>query len=105
MASEAAENDDARLRATLQADLLALKAELGASLRLRSGSHVGPRHELHAGSGSGSQDGLVSVLGGPAPATEVLVRWPGGKETVSSVPAGATEIRVRPGGQVETVGR
>ena len=78
---------------------------IGASLRLRSGSHVGPRHELHAGSGSGSQDGLVSVLGGPAPATEVLVRWPGGKETVSSVPAGAAEIRVRPDGQVEAVGR
>ena len=78
---------------------------IGASLRLRSGSHVGPRHELHAGSGSGSQDGLVSVLGGPAPANEVLVRWPGGKETVSSVPAGAAEIRVRPGGQVEAVGR
>jgi hypothetical protein len=68
---------------------------IGATLRLRFGERLGPAREIRAGSGWWSQDSAVPVLASPAPATAVVVRWPGGHETTTPVPAGAREIEVR----------
>lgn len=73
---------------------------IGAVLRLRSGDFTGPARELHAGSGVGSQDGAVAVLalppGSPA-ASQLLIRWPGGREELMAIAPGTTELEVRPG--------
>ena len=50
----------------------------------------------HAGSGFLSQDDATQVLGVAGVATEVWIRWPGGKTNSVSVPAGVKEIVIRP---------
>ena len=70
---------------------------IGAIIRLRNGIFTGPARELHAGSGVGSHDGAVTVLAMPvgAPsATELLVRWPGGRNSTVPIPAASSEVRV-----------
>ena len=67
---------------------------LGASIALRFGTKSGPVREIHGGSGYWSQDSVVAVMGTPEPATEVWVRWPGGKTTTAAIPQGAKEIAV-----------
>ena len=67
---------------------------VGATVRLKFGERFGPGREIHAGSGYWSQDSPVQVFGTPAPATEVWVRWPGGRVTTSPVPANAREVTV-----------
>jgi hypothetical protein len=67
---------------------------LGAVVRLKHDSGFGPAHEVHGGSGYLSQDSAMSVLGMVAPPTQVVVRWPGGKNTETPVPAGAKEVIV-----------
>lgn len=67
----------------------------GAVIRLKSGSAMGPAREVHGGSGWGSQDGAVQVLGYDAEPTEVWVRWPGGREMVVPVEAGTREVTVK----------
>jgi len=63
---------------------------IGAVVRTKSGTTLGPAREIHAGSGYWSQDGAVTVLGGdPA---EIWVRWPGGGVTTVAVPPGANEV-------------
>jgi len=76
---------------------------IGASVALRFGAKSGPAREIHGGAGYWSQDSVVVVLGLPAPATEIQVRWPGGKTTSSAVPAGAKEISVALDGAVKKV--
>jgi hypothetical protein len=61
---------------------------------LKFGERLGPAREIRAGSGYWSQDSAVQVLAAPAAPTELVVRWPGGKQTTSPVPAGAKEIAV-----------
>ena len=73
---------------------------IGATLRLMSGTTLGPAREVHAGSGYWSQDSAVQVLASPEPPTQVRVRWPGGQEVTGAIPAGAREISVDRAGRV-----
>lgn len=54
---------------------------IGAVLRLGNG----PAREIHAGSGHGSQDSFVQVLGRAQSAAPLRVRWPGGVTTTNHV--------------------
>jgi hypothetical protein len=65
---------------------------IGATIRLKSASGLGPARELHAGSGYWSQDSAIQVLAAPEPVSEIQVRWPGGATSTSAVPPGAKEI-------------
>ncbi len=65
--------------------------------------HLGPVRQVSAGGGYWSQDSQVIVLAEPAPATQIDVRWPGGKLTNVDLPAGACEIRISPEGKSEVV--
>jgi enediyne biosynthesis protein E4 len=62
---------------------------------------MGPAREIHAGSGYWSEDSAVEVLGGAQAATQLWVRWPGGKITTSPVPKEAKEISVHEDGSAE----
>jgi hypothetical protein len=73
---------------------------VGATLRLMFGGRLGAAREIHGGSGYWSQDSMVQVLGCPDPPTQIWIRWPGGKTTISPVPAGAKQITVDTDGQV-----
>lgn len=73
---------------------------LGAQLRLVFGVRKGPVRELRAGAGYWSQDSLTPVLGVPEPATQLEVRWPGGKTTTSSIPQASRNIVVDVEGKV-----
>ncbi|HTL55709.1 MAG TPA: FG-GAP-like repeat-containing protein [Candidatus Limnocylindrales bacterium] len=75
----------------------------GAVIRLKFGDRLGPAREVHGGSGYWSQDGVVQVLGGPGPPSEVVVRWPGGKVTTNAMPSQAREIRVSVDGHLEVL--
>ena len=73
---------------------------VGAALRLVFGARMGAAREIHGGSGYWSQDSAVQVMGCPETPTQIWVRWPGGKTTISPVPAGAREITVDTDGKV-----
>jgi hypothetical protein len=67
---------------------------VGAAIRLSFEGHVGPVHEVHAGSGYWSQDSAVLVPGVPQSPRYISVLWPGGKRSRAAVPAGAREVAV-----------
>jgi hypothetical protein len=73
---------------------------VGATLRLRWRTKLGPAREIHAGSGYASQDSAVQVMAGPGTPTGLVVRWPGGKVTESELPRAAKEIAVAHDGGV-----
>jgi len=73
---------------------------VGAQLRLVFGNHKGPLREVRAGGGYWSQDSLSPVLSLPELATQLEVRWPGGKTTTSSIPQGAHDVVVDTDGKV-----
>jgi len=73
---------------------------IGAQLRLMFGQRAGPTRELHAGSGYWSQDSAIEVLGAPEPPTQLQVRWPGGRSTISPLPPGARDITIDQHGAV-----
>ena len=77
----------------------------GAQMRLvyGAGGGMGPAREIHAGSGYWSEDSAVEVLGGAQAATQLWVRWPGGKITTSPVPKEAKEISVHEDGSAEKI--
>jgi hypothetical protein len=58
---------------------------IGAVIRLKFGAAFGPARELHGGSGYWSQDSAVEVMATPQPPSEVWVRWPGGKVTMTRI--------------------
>ncbi|HVV70002.1 MAG TPA: CRTAC1 family protein, partial [Verrucomicrobiae bacterium] len=64
---------------------------VGAVIRLKAAGTWRAAREVHAGSGYWSQDSRVQVLG-PQQASEVEVRWPGGKLTTNAVPSGTREL-------------
>ena len=69
---------------------------IGAQVRLRyPEGRQGPVRAIQGGSGFGSQDASSLVLGMPSPATDVWVRWPGGREQVVPLRPDQTEVRVR----------
>jgi enediyne biosynthesis protein E4 len=76
---------------------------VGAQMRpvYGAGGGMGPAREIHAGSGYWSEDSAVEVLGGAQAATQLWVRWPGGKITTSPVPKEAKEISVHEDGSAE----
>jgi hypothetical protein len=67
---------------------------IGAVVRLRFGSQLGPAREIHGGSGYWSQDSTVLVMGGPTEPTGIWVRWPGGRTVTADLPPEAKEIIV-----------
>jgi hypothetical protein len=75
----------------------------GVQMRAKQGQHLGPVREVHGGGGYWSQDSPVQVLGGRDPATQVWVRWPGGKSFTVDVPAGATEVQIGINGEIARV--
>jgi hypothetical protein len=81
---------------------------LGAVVQLGTGEKAGPAREVHGGSGWGSQDSAVSVLGwpegtSPQKGAVLRVRWPGGVRTTNAVPSGTLEVRVDPNGTLEVL--
>ena len=78
-------------------------SSVGATLRLIAGQKWGPAREIHAGSGYWSQDSSVQVLSMPERATDVWVRWPGGKTNTVAVPLDAREISVDAAGKATRI--
>src|SRR5207244_9928307 len=67
---------------------------IGAIVRLHFAKGPGPAVEVHAGSGSWSQDSAILVLGGPESPSRISVRWPGGKVSQAELPSTSREITV-----------
>lgn len=67
---------------------------IGAQVRLFFGTKAGPVREIHAGSGYWSQDSAILVMAMPQPPTQLWVRWPGGKITMSELSEARKEIGV-----------
>jgi len=54
---------------------------VGAQLRLRyAEGRMGPIRTVQAGTGAGSQDAVIQILGHAQPVESLWIRWPGGKE-------------------------
>ena len=70
----------------------------GAVVRVGREGSWGPAREVHGGGGYWSQDSAVQIMARPEDASEVLVRWPGGKTTRTPVPPGAREIEIKADG-------
>jgi hypothetical protein len=73
---------------------------IGAVMRLKFGQRFGPARELHAGSGYLSQDSAIAVMATPEPATSLWIRWPGGKETSTTLADSAHEVVVNHDGKL-----
>jgi hypothetical protein len=73
---------------------------IGAMVRLKFGSRLGPAREIHAGSGYWSQDSTVQVMGTPTEPTAIWVRWPGGRSVTADLPPKAKEVEVNVQGEV-----
>jgi hypothetical protein len=67
---------------------------IGAQLRIVTGAARGALREVHAGSGAWSMNAATQVLGVPAGATSVWVRWPDGREQTVRLPAAGTELTI-----------
>ena len=68
---------------------------IGAVLRVVYANDMGPAREVRAGSGTGSHDDPVQILGLPGDPIAIEVRWPGGVVERVEVPPGAREVTVR----------
>jgi hypothetical protein len=71
---------------------------IGAVIRLGTGGKFGPARELHGGAGYWSQDSPVQIMSGQGAPDQIRVRWPGGRETTTSIPPGARGIVVEAAG-------
>ena len=70
---------------------------IGAVLRVAyADGTMGPAREVRAGSGTGSHDDPVQILGLSGDPVAIEVRWPGGVVERVDVPAGAREVIVGP---------
>jgi hypothetical protein len=78
-------------------------AGVGAQLRGVFAGLAGPTLETRAGGGYWSQDSSVMVVTGARAPEALIVRWPGGRETRSTLPAGAREVEVATDGTVVPV--
>ena len=75
---------------------------IGATLRLRAGDKLGPAQEVQAGSGYWSQNSSVLVVTAAGTPTAIVVRWPGGGESTTSL-GGEREVTiVHPGSRAAT---
>ena len=83
------------LRVRLQGSV-ANPSGIGAQLRLRYADGTdGAVKTVLAGSGSGGQDGWVLVLAVPQLATELRIRWPGGRQQTVPVRPNDRELSVK----------
>ena len=73
---------------------------IGAVLRLQYAAGKSPAREVHAGSGYWSMDSSTQILATGRGAEEVIVHWPGGNVTRTSIPVGATELTVDAAGKL-----
>jgi hypothetical protein len=73
---------------------------IGAIMRLVFGQRSGPAREVRAGNGYWSQDSVTQVMGVPSTPSALIVRWPGGKTTTTSLPPSIREISVAQDGKV-----
>jgi hypothetical protein len=73
---------------------------IGAVVRLKFGSRLGPAREIHGGSGYWSQDSTIQVMGAPTEPTGIWVRWPGGRSVTADLPPKAKEVVVNVQGEV-----
>lgn len=62
---------------------------IGAQLRIVTGAARGALREVHAGSGAWSMNAATQVLGLPAGAVAVWVRWPDGRQQTVPLPSAA----------------
>ncbi|WP_423924799.1 FG-GAP-like repeat-containing protein [Candidatus Palauibacter sp.] len=69
---------------------------IGAVLRVAYADGMGPAREVRAGSGTGSHDDPVQIMGLSGYPVAVEVRWPGGVLQRVEVPPGAREVTVGP---------
>ena len=69
---------------------------IGAVLRVVYADGMGPAREVRAGSGTGSHDDPVQIMGLSGDPVAVEVRWPGGVLQRVEVPPGAREVTVGP---------
>jgi hypothetical protein len=76
------------------------RTAIGAAIRIGDGTRWGAAREVQAGAGYWSQSSPVQVLARPG--TQVQVRWPGGRTTVSALPPDAREITVSTNGTVRS---
>ncbi len=76
---------------------------IGAVLRAGYGDKMGPAREIHAGSGYWSQDSAVQVFANPEEATQITVRWPGGKTATAPIPKQASEIALDMDGKLQII--
>jgi hypothetical protein len=67
---------------------------IGAVLRLKTASGLGPAMELHSGSGYWSQDGLQAVMTSGETGLTLVVRWPGGRVSEVPIAPGVAEVTV-----------
>lgn len=94
-------NEQARpgLRVQLQGNLENPKG-IGAQIRVHTAAGFGPARELHAGSGSGSQDSLIPVMTAAEPIVSLWIRWPGGTTTETPLSPNARHVIIDPTGKV-----
>ena len=76
---------------------------IGSILRLKFGNNFGPARQVASSSGYWSQNSSTQVLATPAIPTEIQIRWPGGKTTVSKVPDGARGILIDQAGAISKI--
>ncbi len=70
---------------------------IGAALRVvYADGTTGPAREVRAGSGTGSHDDPVQILGLSSDPVAIEVRWPGGNVERVEVPPGAREVTAGP---------
>ncbi len=71
---------------------------IGAVLRVVDANGMGPAREVRAGSGTGSHDDPVQILGLSADPVAIEVQWPGGVVERVEIPPGAREVTAGPPG-------
>lgn len=67
---------------------------IGAKLRVKNGSNLGTVREIQAGSGYWSQNSSTVVINQVKPGSELVVRWPNGKETITPLSQTVGEIAI-----------
>jgi hypothetical protein len=70
-------------------------AAIGALIRVHyAGNRYGPAREIQAGSGYWSMNSPVQVMGLDGVPDAVWVRWPGGRETTTSIQPSEKKVRI-----------
>ena len=76
---------------------------IGASVRIQAGDRVGSWQEVLAGSGYGSQNGMVLLFPMPGLAATIQTRWTGGEIVSSTLPANVGAVILKRNGAIESV--